>query len=56
VRYEKPKVTDFGSIAEHTFTRCDTAEDRPGAPPKDFVTCAHDNHGECSCHTTGLTP
>jgi len=49
-------LIDYGSIAEHTFTRCDTAEDRAGAPPKDHITCAHDKHGECSCGHTGLTP
>jgi hypothetical protein len=56
VRYEKPKVTDYGSIAEHTFTRCDTATGGSGAPPKDYIICGHDNHGECSCPETGLTP
>jgi hypothetical protein len=56
MRYEVPAVTDFGSIAEHTFTRCDTAQGGAGAPPKDWMTCEHDNFGECSCGETGLTP
>jgi hypothetical protein len=56
MRYETPVVTDFGSIAEHTFTRCDTASGGAGAPPKDWMTCEHDKFGECSCGSTGLTP
>jgi hypothetical protein len=56
MRYEIPAVIDFGSIAEHTFTRCDTASGGVGAPPKDWMTCEHDKFGECSCGSTGLTP
>jgi hypothetical protein len=56
MKYEKPVVVDFGSIAEHTFTRCEGATGGAGAPPKDEIICGHDNHGECSCNDTGLTP
>jgi len=56
VRYEAPTVVDFGSIADHTFTRCATAVGLPGSPPKDTMLCKHDNIGECSCTDTGLTP
>ncbi len=54
MKYEIPTVTDFGSIAEHTFTRCDTATGT--WPKKDWMTCEHDKFGECSCGHTGLTP
>jgi len=55
MRYEAPKVVDYGSIAEHTFTRCPGGD--PNADmPKDFMVCEHDKHGECSCGETGLTP
>jgi hypothetical protein len=53
--YEAPRVIDYGSIAEHTFTRCEGATGSD-TPPKDFMICDHDNHGECSCANTGLTP
>jgi hypothetical protein len=56
MRYEKPTVVDFGSIAEHTFTRCADATGNSDAPPKDLNLCSHDKFGECSCHETGLTP
>jgi hypothetical protein len=46
--YEKPSITDLGSIAEHTFTRCATGDPVPGAPPKDFQDFPLDKHGECS--------
>lgn len=45
VRYEKPVVIDYGSISEHTFTRCGGDEH-----PKDWQTCALDKFDECSCH------
>jgi hypothetical protein len=43
--YEKPEIVDYGSIADHTFTRCG------GVGPKvgDFRTCELDKFGECSC-------
>ena len=55
IAFEKPRIEDFGSIAEHTFTRCGgTGYTGPGtapaAPPKDFpwVPNKLDNFGECS--------
>lgn len=56
MRYETPKVIDYGSIAEHTFTRCEGATGGSDAPPKDIMVCEHDKFGECSCGETGLTP
>ena len=32
--YEAPKITDYGSIAEHTFTNTDTVPLVPGVGPK----------------------
>ena len=29
--YEAPEVRDFGSIAEHTYSVCDTGQCFPGA-------------------------
>jgi hypothetical protein len=45
MKYEKPEIADYGSIADHTFTRCG------GVGPKvgDFRTCELDKFGECSC-------
>lgn len=45
MRYEKPEIVDYGSIADHTFTRCG------GVGPKlgDFRSCELDNFQECSC-------
>lgn len=45
MRYEKPEIVDYGSIADHTFTRCG------GIGPKlgDFRSCELDNFQECSC-------
>ena len=57
MRYETPRVIDFGSIAEHTFTRCDDSTGGETAPPKDPNIFGHDKFGECSSgHGTGLTP
>jgi hypothetical protein len=55
MKYETPKVVDYGSIAEHTFSTCPGGTGTP-PPGKDFIVCSHDNHGECSCDDTGLTP
>jgi hypothetical protein len=42
MRYEKPEVTDFGSIADHTY-------DNPGAGDKsDFTDYETDKWGEFS--------
>lgn len=38
-----PEITDHGSIAEHTFTRCGGS-----GPPKDFRPFGLDKFGECS--------
>jgi hypothetical protein len=56
MRYEIPAVIDYGSIAAHTFTRCEGHTGGSGDPPKDIITCHHDKFGECSCAETGLTP
>lgn len=47
--FERPTITDHGSIVDHTFHRCDSAtgSDFPpgGKDPEDFD---HDKFGECS--------
>jgi hypothetical protein len=56
MRYHSPAVVDYGSIADHTFSRCN-----PNAPeeipPKDSADVPHhiDNHLECSAIDTGLS-
>jgi len=48
MRYEKPEVMDFGSIAEHTFSTCNPAvTGTPGKGPDD-VPYHIDHHLECS--------
>ena len=46
--YEKPSITDLGSIAEHTFYRCGEAGNPESPKPKDFRVFPVDKHGECS--------
>lgn len=46
MRFEYPTITDHGSIADHTFERCDTGTGE--WPPKDWQTHPHDKFGECS--------
>ena len=46
MRFEYPTITDHGSIADHTFSRCDTGTG--DWPPKDWQTHPHDKFGECS--------
>ena len=47
VKYETPEIRDYGSIAEHTFTRCNPGAqtDKVGGPApllKDkFCECSH---------------
>jgi hypothetical protein len=43
--YERPLIVDYGSIVEHTFSRCPPE----GGPPKDFRLCPEDKFEECSC-------
>ncbi len=48
-----PKIIDYGSIASHTFTSCDSGSPTDhGAsgmiPPKDHNDYPLDNFGECS--------
>lgn len=56
MHYTAPLVVDYGSIADHTFTRCSDATGGGDDPPKDYQICEHDKFGECSCGHTGLTP
>jgi hypothetical protein len=46
--WETPTIVDYGSIAEHTFSRCNPQVS--GNPKKDFIDVPHhiDNHLECS--------
>jgi hypothetical protein len=48
LQYQRPSVIDFGSIADHTFSRCNP--DVTGTPIKDTIDVPHhiDNHLECS--------
>jgi hypothetical protein len=48
MQYERPVVTDLGSIAAHTFSRCNPQV--TGTPIKDSADVPHhiDNHLECS--------
>ena len=48
IKYEKPTVTDRGSIAKHTFTRCPSGTGGAGDPPKDWQDFPPDKFGECS--------
>lgn len=54
MRYNAPLVVDYGSIAEHTFTRCPGGNSEADMP-KDYQVCEHDKFGECSCSGTGLS-
>jgi hypothetical protein len=51
MKYEKPTVVDYGSIANHTFLGA-----IGGTPPKDTRMCTKDNHGDESCPAAGPTP
>lgn len=47
IQFEQPTVTDHGSIADHTFFRCETG-DETADMPKDFRVFPVDKFGECS--------
>jgi len=49
MRYQRPEVVDFGSIANHTFIVCNPGAPDP-IPPKgpESVTTHIDKHLECS--------
>ena len=51
MKYEKPTVVDYGSIASHTFMR-----GMGGTPPKDTMVCTKDNAMDESCPAAGPTP
>lgn len=47
MKFEHPEIIDHGSIADHTFFRCDSGN--PDASiPKDFRDFGTDKFGECS--------
>ena len=50
MRYERPEILDLGSIAQHTFSRCNPGV--TGEPIKDSIDVPHhiDNHLECSAY------
>jgi hypothetical protein len=52
-RYEAPMIADFGSIAAHTFSRCNP--NVSGVPAKDSADVPHhiDDHLECSALDDG---
>ncbi len=47
-QYEAPRVVDYGSITQHTFTRS-PAPCGPNPPPKDFRVCELDKFCEYTC-------
>lgn len=54
MKFQYPTITDHGSIADHTFTRCNPsgAHEYNGnpPPPKTYITsCELDKFAECSC-------
>lgn len=52
MRFEQPTIIDHGSIAEHTFFRCESGSPQQfmgqDPPPKDFRDFPLDKFGECS--------
>ena len=52
--YKAPSIVDYGSIGDHTFTRCPPAVE--GAPPKDLTQCPEDKFEECSCPSVTVSP
>jgi hypothetical protein len=52
MKYEAPRISDLGSIAEHTFANAGggvTAGGSGMVPPKDTAVCKLDRFGEYSC-------
>jgi hypothetical protein len=49
VRYERPEIVDYGSITDHTFSRCNPSAPAP-IPPKGPADVPHhiDKFLECS--------
>lgn len=47
--YTRPEIVDYGSISDHTFSRCNPAAPKEN-PPKDSIDVPHhmDDHLECS--------
>lgn len=48
LQFERPTIRDHGTIAEHTFFRCDSGTGGADSPPKDFRDFPPDKFGECS--------
>ncbi len=49
MRYEAPKVLDFGSIQAHTFDNSEAIVPGEGPKGKDWRDCAWDKFNEESC-------
>jgi hypothetical protein len=55
MQYEAPKITDYGSIVENTFTNAGGGSNNPDRcqgnanPPKDKTPCSLDCFSEWSC-------
>lgn len=47
MKFERPEIIDHGSIADHTFFRCESGNDGASLP-KDFRDFPPDKFGECS--------
>ena len=50
MRYETPTVTDFGSVAAHTFVHTNS---QGHVTHKDHIVCETDKFGEYSCGSGG---
>lgn len=47
IEFAQPTITDHGTIAEHTFTRC-SGGNEDASMPKDWRDFPLDRFGECS--------
>lgn len=50
-RFETPEIFDYGSIADHTFTRSKEGPCGQPDPPKDWRPCKLDKFCEWSCES-----
>lgn len=56
MRFEKPTISDFGSVAAHTFTNIGQVKGRgPQGKDKNAIDCHLDKFDEPSCNGGGLS-
>ena len=55
MKFERPTITDHGSIVQNTFLRCPSSTSPTGEvtgtgeePPKNYLDLLQDKFGECS--------